>query len=111
LNDLLTRISELEKELVELKGQSKNPTFDKISHMVFVRNTSGDYWPRMEVEFKRAQGHYSNIIEQDPFTDVSEPLPQIIAYSKGIPVYRATGIREVSEALSRISRGEFVSQP
>jgi hypothetical protein len=82
------------------------PVTGAISHFVLVRDTSASYWTRMADELNRARGFYSGIEEADP-PDFSVQLPQLIGYRDGSPVYIARGVRDVSTALSAITRGEF----
>lgn len=85
---------------------AKLPNTGQISHMVLVRDADADYWPRLSVQLERARGYYSRIEEEDP-PEFSVPLPTLVAYRNGVPVYQAAGVREVEQTLQRIERGEF----
>jgi len=76
-------------------------------HIVVVANQSSESWPRLKEDIDRASDSYSGIRLAPP-PKFAVPLPQIVAYENGIPVKVIAGIREVSEALSRVARGELV---
>lgn len=75
--------------------------------MVLVADQTAGYWPRLGDEFERAKGYYSAMRLADPPTDFSVPLPQLVVYENGTPVRVIQGLRQVSDALGLIARGDF----
>jgi len=78
------------------------------SHLVLLADSTAEYWPRLVVEFDKAQGYYHQFKHLEPPTDRNVgPLPLVVAYSGGKPVRNWVGLRDVSQALSNVARGEF----
>lgn len=76
------------------------------SHLILVRDTSADYWPRMADELKTARGLFSGIREEDP-PPFATVLPRLVGYQNGVAVLDIKGLRSVSDSLNAITRGEF----
>jgi hypothetical protein len=76
------------------------------THLVLVRDTGGEYWERMSGELKRARDHFSGIREVDP-PQFATPMPRLIGYDDGTAVLDVQGVRNVSDSLQAIARGEF----
>ena len=100
------RLDAIEKKLDNLP-QPPQEDPDGISHLVLVADEKASYWNRMSDELERARDHYSSIKLFPPPTNVSEPMPQLIAYKGGVAVWRTSGVRNVSDALNAIARDEF----
>ena len=78
------------------------------SHMVLVAPSNAEYWPRLGDEFSRARDYYDSLRHIEPPTDRDiGQMPLLVAYQDGKPVRSWVGLRNVSEALSRIVRGEM----
>jgi hypothetical protein len=99
-----TRIEALEKQCTGTTPSTD--TSGEITHLVLVRDTGAEYWPRLSSELKIARGHFSDIDESDP-PSFSVALPQLVAYSNGVPVRVWKGVRQVGDALRAIIRDEF----
>lgn len=97
------RIGVLEKSCT---GTTTPDTSGEVTHLVLVRDATADYWPRMNSELKVARGHFSDIEESDP-PSFAVALPQLVAYSNGVPVRVWKGVRQVGDALRAITRDEF----
>lgn len=88
----------------QAEGCKCEPEIDA-EHLVLVADQSADYWPRLKGEYDMAKGNYSafKIAPPPPF---SVQLPQLVLYRNNNPVKQKVGLREVSQALSSIYRGE-----
>jgi len=65
----------------------------------------------MSYEFDSAKEHYAGLKHVEAPTDVYVgPLPILVAYRNGVPARTWKGEREVSTALTQITRGEFDPQ-
>jgi hypothetical protein len=110
------RIEALAAEFKTLAGrracecgpQVPAPTHER--HIVIVASQSASTWPRLSGEIERAKQAYSGIRVADP-PAFAVPLPQIVAYEDGVPVKVIQGQRNVSEALSRVARGDVFFFP
>jgi hypothetical protein len=101
LTDLMARIAVLEGNVVNIPDNGW-------SHLVLIADTSADYWPRLSGEFDRAKGHWGNLRQIEPPDDrYIGPLPVLVAYQAGKPVQNWVGLRNVSQAFSNITRGEY----
>jgi hypothetical protein len=101
LADLTARIDALEGTLV-------NTPDSEWSHLVLIADTKAEYWPRLSGEFERAKGHWAKMRQIEPPDDrYIGPLPILVAYTAGKPVQNWVGPRNVSQALSNITRGEY----
>lgn len=107
LGDLMARI-----EALEAQG-SQPPVTDPghsggWSHMVLLADTSAEYWSRLSQELARAQSYYHQLRHLAPPTDKSVgPLPLLVAYSGGVPARSWVGLRDVTQTLHAITRGEL----
>lgn len=84
------------------------PVDTEWSHMVLIAPKNADYWPRLNSEFERAATHYSTMRHIEPPEDRNiGPMPVLVAYSSGKPARSWIGLRNVSQALTQITRGDF----
>jgi hypothetical protein len=73
-----------------------------------IASAEADYWPRLSGEFERAKGYWNMVRHVEPPVNRQiGPLPVLVAYKAGKPVQNWVGLREVSQALSQITRGEY----
>lgn len=79
------------------------------SHIVLVAPKDASYSRRLLEEFERARSRYSGLRFTEPPVQHVGPIPALVAYHEGTPLKVWRGEREVSEALSRIARGEYDS--
>ncbi len=124
LNVLRVQVSDLTAEVDGLKRQITNITVtltdediefitqavlnalpkpqepNQVSHYVLVSTQSGDYWTDMRRLYYEAKEHYQ-IDHAIPIGNVG-PLPAIVAYRSGSPVWQATGVLPVTRALEAI---------
>ena len=78
------------------------------SHLVLIAPSGSDYWYRLKPEYDKAASHYKMIRHIEPPTDRNiGPLPVLVAYSGGKPVKSWISLRDVSQALNKIVRGEY----
>jgi hypothetical protein len=78
------------------------------SHMVLIAPKSADYWTRLSGEYDKATSYYSMLRHIEPPTDRNiGPMPVLVAYNGGKPAKSWTGLRDVSQALTNIVRGDF----
>lgn len=104
------RLDSLESRVAALEAGSGGVGTKPVVHppyFVLVADTKAEYWNRLSDEFERAKGHYSAMRIAPPPTDFSVPLPQLVAYCDGTPVFVVKGVRDVSDTLRRISRDDF----
>lgn len=85
----------------------ESPHDKSVDHMVLVADSKADYWSRLGDEYERARNYFSAFRLAPPPTTFSEPMPQLVLYRDGNPIKRYIGLREVSEALQKVYRGEF----
>lgn len=102
VTDLLTRIAALENG-VNISGKDW-------SHLVLIADSKADYWPRLSGEFDRAKGRWAKMRQVEPPDDkYIGPLPVLVAYQDGKSVQNWVGLRDVSQAFSNITRGDYDS--
>ena len=78
------------------------------SHLVLLADETASYWPRLKGEYEVAKGYYHQLREVSPPEDRDVgPLPLLVAYQGGKPVKSWSGQREVAQAFSKITRGEY----
>jgi hypothetical protein len=78
------------------------------SHLVLVAPSESNYWYRLEYDYNRATEHYNQIRHVEPPTDRNiGPMPLLVAYSGGKPAKSWVGLRDVTQALNYIIRGEY----
>jgi hypothetical protein len=78
------------------------------SHLVLIAPSTAAYWGRLSDEYDLASAHWDKIKHIEPPADRDiGPLPLLVAYRGGIPAKSWAGLRNVSEALSKITRSEF----
>lgn len=78
------------------------------SHLVLIAPTQSEYWYRLEYDYNKATTHYNMIRHVEPPTDRNiGPMPVLVAYSGGKPAKSWIGLRDVSQALNKIVRGEY----
>jgi hypothetical protein len=76
--------------------------------MVLIAPKSADYWTRLSGEYDKATSYYSMLRHIEPPTDRNiGPMPVLVAYNGGKPAKSWTGLRDVSQALTNIVRGDF----
>lgn len=98
----------LAAEVAELLREDSPPsTGSQWSHLVLVAPSDASYSRRLGEDFDRAKQHYNGLRRTLPPEKNVGPLPALVAYRDGTPAKVWRGLREVEEALSRISRGEF----
>jgi hypothetical protein len=97
--DFLARVA----KLVKVEPPAQPPS---LAHLILVRDTTADYWPRMKGELEKARGLFSGIREEDP-PPFATVLPRLVGYQNGVPVLDIRGLRSVSDSLHAITRGEF----
>jgi len=103
LSDLTARIDALEGTLVNIPDGGS-----EWSHLVLIADSTADYWPRLSSEFERAKGRWAKMRQIEPPDDrYIGPLPVLVAYTAGKPVQNWVGQRNVSQALSNITRGDY----
>jgi len=78
------------------------------SHLVVVASQEAEYWDRLNSQIDKAQDYYHRlrVIEPPDDKDIG-PLPVMVAYNKGKPIRDWSGYRNVTDALHRITRGDF----
>lgn len=106
IQDALDRI---ELRLAALEGGVQQPAPTAAwSHLALLVDKSADYWPRLSSEFERAKGYYAHlkVVDSQSGLDIG-PLPLMVAYHDGKPVRDWRGVRDVSDALNSLSRGEY----
>lgn len=101
---LVSRIEALEQRGVPETGGAGA----EWSHLVLLASDRADYWRRLQGDLQRAQGYYHQLRHLEPPADRDVgPLPLLVAYSDGKAVRSWVGLRNVTQAFSSISRGEF----
>lgn len=83
----------------------QSPVENAERHIVIVADRTAPTWYRLDAEIKAAQQAYAGIRISDP-PGFATPLPSIVAYENKVPVKVIQGSRNVSEALSRVARGD-----
>jgi hypothetical protein len=84
------------------------PTTNGWSHMVLIAPKNADYWTRLSGEYDKATSYYSMLRHIEPPTDRNiGPMPVLVAYNGGKPAKSWTGLRDVSQALTNIVRGDY----
>lgn len=96
---------EIAKKVVEVIQPQIDELRQGVRHVTLVADTSADYWPRLSEDYERAKGYVSNIKLAPPPKNFSVVLPQLVVWKDSKAVARAKGLREVSDALSRMVRG------
>jgi hypothetical protein len=79
------------------------------SHLVLVYPKTASYARRLEDALKRAQEHWSHIRTAEPPEYEVGEIPALVAYSTGKADRVWRGLRQVEEALTAMTRGEFDS--
>ena len=78
------------------------------SHLVLIAPSESEYWYRLKYDYEKAEDYYNQIRHVEPPTDRNiGPMPLLVAYSGGKPVKNWIGLRDVSQALNYITRGEY----
>jgi len=106
LSPLIARIEALEQSTatVPVGGEAQA----EWSHLVLLASQNADYWSRLSGEYERALGYYHQLKHLEPPTDSDVgPLPLLVAYSGGKAVKSWVGLRNVSQAFSSLSRGDY----
>lgn len=81
------------------------PTIN-VSHIVLVSPSNGPYWDELKKSYYDAKKHFSDIIHVVPTKNVG-PMPALVIYDSGNPVWKTTGVEGVMEALDAISNDAF----
>jgi hypothetical protein len=79
------------------------------SHLVLVYPKTASYARRLEDNLKRAREHWSHIRTAEPPEYAVGEIPALVAYSTGKADRVWRGLRQVEEALTAMTRGEFDS--
>ncbi len=88
------------------------PTYPPLSgwsHLVLVYPKSASYARRLEDTLRRAQEHYSLILTAEPPQYEVGEIPALVAYADGKADKVWRGLRQVEEALTAMTRGDFDS--
>jgi hypothetical protein len=108
--DIQQRLDDLEAQQATILAIINQPVSQETgwSHLVLLSPSNAEYWPRLNGEYKRAVQFYSHLKQLEPPADRDVgPLPLLVAYEGGKPARSWVGLRNVSDALSKLVRGEF----
>jgi hypothetical protein len=101
-----TSVTNIANRLSVIEGKPQPPPPEQETHVVIVADQKASYWQRLGQEVENARAYYSAIRVAPP-PSFSIPLPQLVLYRDGVPIYRSSGLRDVSTDLQRMVRGEF----
>ena len=85
--------------------ESEDPV-SQVSHLVLVTNHYAEYWGELRELLEEARDHYARIELVSPKADVG-PLPVLVAYQDGSPVWKAVGLEKVKTALLQVANDSF----
>ena len=91
--------------LDRLQGQMPVQPADRISHFVLAYYPGAAYWQQIQPAYYAAKEHY--VIELVSPSQNVGPLPAIVAYKDGSPVWKATGVNNVLSTLDKIESDSF----
>ena len=86
-----------------------SPPGSRWSHLILVAPESASYLARLDDLYSRAKGHWSHLRRVLPPAYEAGEIPALVAYQDGKPEKVWRGLRQVEEALTALTRGEFDS--